>query len=83
MAPGGTQTDLRGLSTLGQGEHSHFAEPGFDERLRSQSPLQFALQSSDLMGAYVLLASKANARGITGVVITVDTGVSLRQSPQR
>jgi hypothetical protein len=48
--------------------------------MRSNNPLQIALQPGDLAGAYVLLASRTNARGITGVVITADAGTSLRWS---
>ena len=78
VAPGGTRTDLRGLAALGQAERSHFAGPGWEERLRTGNPLQLALQPNDLAGAYVFLASKANAKGATGVIITVDAGSTLR-----
>ena len=78
VAPGGTSTDLRGLLALGQDERSHFAAPNTEERLRRGNPLQLALQPSDLAGAYVLLASKANARGVTGSILTVDAGSTLR-----
>ena len=80
VAPGGTRTDLRGLATVGQDQASHFADPSYEERLRVNNPLQIALQPSDLAGAYVFLASRANARGLTGVVITADAGSSLRWS---
>jgi 2,3-dihydroxy-2,3-dihydrophenylpropionate dehydrogenase len=82
VAPGGTRTDLRGLATLGQDERSHFAGPGWEERLRTGNPLQIALQPDDLAGAYVFLASKMNAKGITGVIMTVDAGSTLRM-PRR
>src|SRR5712691_169113 len=78
VAPGGTSTDLRGLMALGQDEQSHFAAPHTGERLRLGNPLQLALQPGDLAGAYVLLASKVNARGITGTILTVDAGATLR-----
>jgi NAD(P)-dependent dehydrogenase (short-subunit alcohol dehydrogenase family) len=78
VAPGGTRTDLRGLMVLGQDERSQFADPGWEERLRTNNPLQIALQPSDLASAYVFLASKRNARGITGVLMTVDAGSTLR-----
>ena len=78
VAPGGTSTDLRGLMALGQDEQSHFAVPHTEERLRLGNPLQLALQPDDLTGAYVLLASRANARGITGIILTVDAGSTLR-----
>src|SRR5712691_12162298 len=78
VAPGGVRTDLRGLVALDQGEQSHFADPGMEERMRTTNPMQHALQPSDLASAYLLLASRANARGMTGQIITVDAGSSLR-----
>ena len=78
VAPGGTRTDLRGLASLGQHERSQFADPGWEERLRTNNPLQLALQPGDLAGAYVFLASKTDAQGITGAIITVDAGSTLR-----
>ena len=82
VAPGGTRTDLRGLAALGQDQRSHFEGPGWEERLRTSNPLQLALQPDDLAGAYVFLASKAQARGITGAILTVDAGSTLRM-PRR
>jgi NAD(P)-dependent dehydrogenase (short-subunit alcohol dehydrogenase family) len=78
VAPGGTMTDLRGLSALGQEGHSHFADPDTEQRLRSGNPLQIALAPGDLAGAYVFLSSRSNARGITGTILTVDAGATLR-----
>jgi NAD(P)-dependent dehydrogenase (short-subunit alcohol dehydrogenase family) len=46
----------------------------------ADNPLHIALQPGDLASAYVMLASRANARGITGVVLNVDAGSSLRWS---
>jgi NAD(P)-dependent dehydrogenase (short-subunit alcohol dehydrogenase family) len=77
VAPGGTMTDLRGLATLGREGHSHFADPGTEERLRN-NPLHMALQPDDLAGAYLFLASRQHAAGITGTVVTVDAGSTLR-----
>jgi NAD(P)-dependent dehydrogenase (short-subunit alcohol dehydrogenase family) len=78
VAPGGTITDLRGLSVLQQEGHSHFADPNTEQRLRAGNPLQLALAPGDLAGAYVFLSSRDNARGITGTILTVDAGASLR-----
>jgi NAD(P)-dependent dehydrogenase (short-subunit alcohol dehydrogenase family) len=78
VAPGGTMTDLRGLSVLGQDDRSHFADPGTEERMRTNNPLQIALAPGDLAGAYVFLSSRTNARGITGTILTVDAGATLR-----
>jgi hypothetical protein len=46
--------------------------------LRTSNPLQLDLRPDDLAGAYVFLASKANAKGIMGVIMTVDAGSTLR-----
>ena len=78
VAPGGTMTDLRGLTALGREGHSHFTDPGTEERLRTNNPLGLALMPDDLAGAYVFLASRANAGGVTGTVLTVDAGATLR-----
>jgi NAD(P)-dependent dehydrogenase (short-subunit alcohol dehydrogenase family) len=78
VAPGGTMTDLRGLSVLRQDDRSHFADPNIEERMRSSNPLQIALAPGDLAGAYVFLSSRGNARGITGTILTVDAGATLR-----
>jgi NAD(P)-dependent dehydrogenase (short-subunit alcohol dehydrogenase family) len=82
VAPGGTITDLRGLATLHQDASSQFADPGIADRLRAGNPLQVALQPDDIAGAYVFLASKRGAGSITGTVVTVDAGATLRM-PRR
>ncbi|PYM16321.1 MAG: 3-(cis-5,6-dihydroxycyclohexa-1,3-dien-1-yl)propanoate dehydrogenase, partial [Candidatus Rokuibacteriota bacterium] len=80
VAPGGVQTDLRGLAALGQSEQSHWTAPGIDwqERLRAGSPLQLAIQPDDVASAFAFLASRENARAITGVIVHVDAGSTLR-----
>jgi NAD(P)-dependent dehydrogenase (short-subunit alcohol dehydrogenase family) len=77
VAPGGTRTDLRGLAVLHQDDRSHFAESGWEERMRANNPLHMVLEPDDLAGAYVFLASPSG-RGITGTVVTVDAGSMLR-----
>lgn len=78
VAPGGTITDLRGLATLHQEAGSQFADPGVADRLRAGNPLRVALQPDDIAGAYVFLASKRGAGTMTGTVVTVDAGATLR-----
>jgi NAD(P)-dependent dehydrogenase (short-subunit alcohol dehydrogenase family) len=78
VAPGGVMTDLRGLEAVGQAGVSQLGDPAYEERLQSNNPLGLAMQPSDLAGAYVYLASRANARGITGTFISVDAGSGLR-----
>jgi NAD(P)-dependent dehydrogenase (short-subunit alcohol dehydrogenase family) len=41
------------------------------------------LQPDDLAGAYVFLASRNNAHGITGTIVTVDAGAMLRMPRPR
>lgn len=78
VAPGGTMTDLRSVAALSLEDRSQFAVPGTAERIAAGNPLQLALDPADLGGAYVFLASRANARGITGSVVSVDAGSTLR-----
>jgi 2,3-dihydroxy-2,3-dihydrophenylpropionate dehydrogenase len=78
VAPGGTMTDLRGLQSLGNDDRSQFADPAIAERLRAANPLHMALTPGDIAGAYVFLASRGSAAGITGTIVTVDAGSSLR-----
>jgi NAD(P)-dependent dehydrogenase (short-subunit alcohol dehydrogenase family) len=82
VAPGGTMTDLRSLAALSLDDRSHFAAPGARERIAAGNPLQLTLEPEDLAGAYVFLASRANARGITGSIVSVDAGSTLRM-PRR
>jgi NAD(P)-dependent dehydrogenase (short-subunit alcohol dehydrogenase family) len=84
VAPGGVPTDLRGLAALGQSEQSHWAAPGIDweGRLRTGSPLQLVIQPEDVAAACVLLASREQARAMTGAIVRVDAGSSLRM-PRR
>ena len=83
VAPGGTMTDLRGLESLGQHQESSFARPGMADRIAANSPLQMAMDPWDLSATYLLLASKENARAITGTIIGVDTGTLLRPWSRR
>ncbi len=82
VAPGGTMTDLRSVAAFSLEGSSHFAAPGAAERIAAGNPLQLTMEPADLAGAYVFLASRANARGITGSVVSVDAGSTLRM-PRR
>jgi NAD(P)-dependent dehydrogenase (short-subunit alcohol dehydrogenase family) len=82
VAPGGTMTDLRSVAALSLEDRSQFAIPGAAERIAAGNPLHLALDPADLAGAYVFLASRANARGITGSIVSVDAGSTLRM-PRR
>ena len=82
VAPGGTMTDLRSVAALSLADRSHFAAPGMAERIAAGNPLRLTLEPEDLAGAYVFLASRANARGVTGSIVSVDAGSTLRM-PRR
>jgi NAD(P)-dependent dehydrogenase (short-subunit alcohol dehydrogenase family) len=83
VAPGGTMTDLRSVAALSLEDRSQFAIPGAADRIAAGNPLHLALEPADLAGAYVFLASRANARGITGSVVSVDAGSILRPMRRR
>ena len=80
VAPGGTVTDLRGLAALGDDGRTHWMTGNVEDRLRGGNPLGIAMEPRDLAGAYVLLASRASARAITGEIIVVDAGARLRRT---
>jgi|TARA_B100000809_G_C15084116_1_gene510763 NAD(P)-dependent dehydrogenase (short-subunit alcohol dehydrogenase family) len=78
VAPGGVMTDLRGLESMDQAGESQFSQPGFDQRLSNNNPMEMAMQPEDLAGAYVYLSSRTDARAITGTILQVDAGSNLR-----
>jgi NAD(P)-dependent dehydrogenase (short-subunit alcohol dehydrogenase family) len=78
VAPGGTMTDLRSVAALSLDDRSQFSLPGARDRIAAGNPLRMALEPEDLAGTYVFLASRANARGITGTIVGVDCGSILR-----
>lgn len=78
VAPGGTITDLRSVAALSLDDRSQFSLPGARERIAAGNPLHLALEPEDVAGAYVYLASRANARGVTGSIVGVDAGSILR-----
>ncbi len=78
VSPGATQTDIRGLASLGQEDVTRLNDPSYGEMLRSFNPLGIALRPEDHAGAYVFLASRIQARGITGAILASDGGETLR-----
>ena len=89
VAPGGTATDFRLLTSLGvacDGTQQRAQEvqgiggtaPDMHEFLADISPLALSPEPADHAGAYVLLASEENARNITGTVINTDGGYGVR-----
>ena len=79
VGPGGTLTGLRGTQTLGHGDRQIDADPrAFDQRVSAAVPLAFAQRPRDHAGLYVLLASRDNARAVTGEIFMSDGGVAAR-----
>jgi NAD(P)-dependent dehydrogenase (short-subunit alcohol dehydrogenase family) len=77
VAPGGTiGTDLRGLTSLGQGDRSLGDTVDRTERVQARSPLDVALDGADQAQSYVFLASEA-ARGMTGRFLHPDGGANI------
>jgi NAD(P)-dependent dehydrogenase (short-subunit alcohol dehydrogenase family) len=78
VAPGPMLTDVRGPQALGLDQQTLSAVPGIDELVRAALPLQFLASPEDYTGHYVQLASRANARATTGVVVSCDGGLGVR-----
>ncbi len=77
VAVGGTMTDLHGLVSLGNDNHSQSVDPAIAEPLRAGNLFHIALKPADLAAAYVLLALRRDPRGITGAIVVVDAGAML------
>jgi NAD(P)-dependent dehydrogenase (short-subunit alcohol dehydrogenase family) len=77
VAPGPIATDLRGPAALGLANLS-IGSIGLSERAAPAVPLGFVPEADDYAGAYVLLASRRDARAATGGVIMLDTGIQVR-----
>jgi NAD(P)-dependent dehydrogenase (short-subunit alcohol dehydrogenase family) len=81
VAPGGTLTDMRGTAALGHGTRSlNDRRDELAKRIAEHVPLRLAQQPEDHAGLYVLLASRENARAITGEVLMSDGGVGIRSA---
>lgn len=74
VAPGYVPTDLSDADSLG-GETGVVPPEEFDS---SVHPLDVTPTAADYAGAYVLLASPANSRPMTGTIVTADLGRSVR-----
>ena len=74
VAPGGTLTPLAGSEAAGMAESKMVDIPDIGDLIASRAPAGFAAQPADHVGVYVLLASSANSRYVTGTVISSDGG---------
>ena len=77
VAPGGTDTALGGASALDPAART-LREEDWLRGAMERTPLGFLAEPEDHAGAYVLLASRANARAMTGIIITSDCGMDVR-----
>jgi NAD(P)-dependent dehydrogenase (short-subunit alcohol dehydrogenase family) len=77
VAPGGAATDLRGPRSLGLQDTAWGTMP-VDDIMKRFSPLEIAIAPEDYAGHYVLLASRADARTVTGSIHNCDGGVGVR-----
>jgi len=77
VGPCGMASDLRGPVSLGQ-QDLRIMDSRSPEAIASILPLQFFPQPSDFTGPYVMLASRANNRVLSGVMINADAGLGIR-----
>lgn len=78
VAPGGMRTNLSGLNATDTAGQKLDDIPDFEQLIVGITPLRIAPTPADYCGPYVLLASRANASSITGVVINTDGGLGVR-----
>ncbi|MBP0594264.1 3-(cis-5,6-dihydroxycyclohexa-1,3-dien-1-yl)propanoate dehydrogenase [Paraburkholderia sp. LEh10] len=77
VGPCGMASDLRGPAALGQ-EDRRIMDSRSPEAIASILPLQFFPEPADFTGPYVMLASRANNRVLSGVMINADAGLGIR-----
>ncbi|MCB5944226.1 3-phenylpropionate-dihydrodiol/cinnamic acid-dihydrodiol dehydrogenase [Acidocella sp. KAb 2-4] len=77
VAPSGMASDLRGPAALGQ-ENMRIMESRSPEAIRAILPLQFFPAPEDFVGPYVMLASRADNRTLSGVLVNADCGLGIR-----
>lgn len=79
VGPGGTLTNLSGTAALGH-DKRHMSDKRAEaaERIGNAVPLRFAQEPEDHTGLYVLLASRANSRAMTGEILMSDGGIGIR-----
>lgn len=77
VGPCGMASDLRGPAALGQ-EGKRIMDSRSPEAIAGILPLQFFPEPEDFTGPYVMLASRANNRVLSGVMINADAGLGIR-----
>lgn len=78
VAPGGTDTELRGMEALGHQDRALNAREGFKERIANNVPLGFAQRAEDHAASFTFFASNKYSPAITGEVLMSDGGVGIR-----
>ncbi|WP_043288413.1 3-phenylpropionate-dihydrodiol/cinnamic acid-dihydrodiol dehydrogenase [Paraburkholderia oxyphila] len=77
VGPCGMASDLRGPVSLGQ-QDLRIMDSRTPAAIAGILPLQFFPQPADFTGPYVMLASRANNRVLSGVMINADAGLGIR-----
>ncbi len=77
VAPGGTVTNLRVVTSLRSLAPVPLEAQAREARSRTRNPLRLAMQAEDHVAAYVLLASD-QTRSMTGEIIHSDGGLGVR-----
>ncbi|OTG94332.1 3-phenylpropionate-dihydrodiol/cinnamic acid-dihydrodiol dehydrogenase [Acinetobacter sp. ANC 3832] len=77
VAPSGMNVNIKGAASLGQ-ENLGLLDARDPEKIGRGMPLGFLPEPEDMTGSYVLLASRANNRPLTGVLINADCGLGIR-----
>lgn len=77
VAPCGMASDLRGPESLGQ-QDLRIMDSRTPDAIRSILPLQFFPEPADFTGPFVMLASRADNRTLSGVLINADAGLAIR-----
>ncbi|ETI60161.1 3-(cis-5,6-dihydroxycyclohexa-1,3-dien-1-yl)propanoate dehydrogenase [Marinomonas profundimaris] len=83
VAAGGTLTPLSGPESLDLGGASLETSDGIEEMISAMTPLKFASKPEDHAGIFALLASREDAKYITGTVILSDGGIGLGMRPDQ
>ncbi|KIQ18459.1 3-(cis-5,6-dihydroxycyclohexa-1,3-dien-1-yl)propanoate dehydrogenase [Rhodococcus sp. MEB064] len=73
VAPGGMNTDLRGPGSMGLADAAIGEAFPIQDHMKKMTALHINVQPADYVGAYVLLAAKAESSTVTGTVIDVSS----------
>ncbi len=82
VAPGGTLTNLSGPAATGMDNTKMLDAPGIEEMIAGMTPLGIPAQPEDHAGIYALLASREDARYMTGTIILSDGGIGVGKRPE-